>query len=300
MSKHGAIRRYSLIIEKIANRQYPSFSIIKDFLFDHGFELSDRTIQRDIEQIRFDFGIEIKYDKDIRGYYIDDEETFGVEGFIRFLEIANTAALLSDTLRDGKEALNYIDFESAGELKGLKFLKQLLHALKNSRLISFTYKRFDADKENTYLMQPYLLKEYQSRWYIIGLIDNYSDFRTFGIDRIFSLTVKEETFKRDPALSPKSLFRNTIGLTYAPDGYEEVILSFTAFQGNYIKTLPWHHTQQILIDNQQELRIKLNIVPNFEFKQKILMHGETVTVLQPQWLANDIQQSLQNTLKKYK
>jgi hypothetical protein len=30
------------------------------------------------------------------------------------------------------------------------------------------------------------------------------------------------------------------------------------------------------------------------------MHGETVTVIQPQWLANDIQQSLQNTLKKYK
>jgi len=300
MSKHGAIRRYSLIIEKIANKQYPSFSVIKDFLFDHGFEISDRTIQRDIEQIRFDFGLEIKYDKANRGYFIDEEETYGVEGFIRFLEIANTADLLSETLMDGKEALNYIDFESAGELKGLKFLKQLLHALKNNRIINFSYKRFDADKENTYQMQPYLLKEYQSRWYIIGMINNYNDFRTFGIDRIFSLAVKEDTFKRNPALTPKSLFRNTIGLTDAPDGYEEVILSFTAFQGNYIKTLPWHHTQQILTDNEQELRIKLNIVPNFEFKQKVLMHGENVTVIQPQWFANEIKQSLQNTLKKYK
>ncbi len=126
MSKHGSIRRYSLIIEKIDRNQYPDFSTIKDFLYEHGFEVSDRTIQRDIEQIRFDFGIEITYDPARKGYFINEQETYGVEGFIRFLEIANTADLLTETLMDGKEALNYIEFESAGELKGLKYLKQLL------------------------------------------------------------------------------------------------------------------------------------------------------------------------------
>ena len=300
MSKHGSIRRYSLIIEKIDRNQYPSFSTIRDFLFDHGFEVSDRTIQRDIEQIRFDFGIEITYDPARKGYFINEQETFGVEGFIRFLEIANTADLLTETLMDGKEALNYIEFESAGELKGLKYLKQLLFALKHSRTITYTHKRFYVDKESVYSMKPYLLKEYQSRWYIIGILDGMDAFRTFGLDRIFSLTVNEKTFKRNERLSPKELFRDTIGLTYSLKGSEEVVLSFTSFQGNYVKTLPWHHSQQIIVDNDQELRIRLNIVPNFEFMQKVLMHGDTVMVIQPDWLVNDIQQSLQNSLSKYK
>ena len=57
MSKHGTIRRYTLIIEKLRSNQYPSFEEIKRHLFSIGFEISDRTIQRDIEQIRYEFGI---------------------------------------------------------------------------------------------------------------------------------------------------------------------------------------------------------------------------------------------------
>ena len=62
MSKHGSIRRYTLTIEKIGRNQFPSFDVIKDYLFEPSFEVSARTIQRDIEQIRFEFGIELKYD----------------------------------------------------------------------------------------------------------------------------------------------------------------------------------------------------------------------------------------------
>ena len=60
MSKHGEVRRYSLIIEKIKCGHYPTFREIRDFLFSQGFQVGDRTIQRDIEQIRVEFGIEIK------------------------------------------------------------------------------------------------------------------------------------------------------------------------------------------------------------------------------------------------
>lgn len=40
MSKHGTIRRYTLEIEKICRGQFPSFNVIKDYLFEHGFEVS--------------------------------------------------------------------------------------------------------------------------------------------------------------------------------------------------------------------------------------------------------------------
>ena len=91
MSIHGTIRRYTLIIEKINRKQYPSFDTIKDYLFEHGFEVSARTIQRDIEQIRFDFGIEIQYDRYKNGYFIDVDSSINIESFLRFLEIVGTA-----------------------------------------------------------------------------------------------------------------------------------------------------------------------------------------------------------------
>lgn len=75
MSKLGAIRRYTLIIEKIGRGQFPSFEDLKDYLHQHGFEVSARTIQRAIEQIRVDFQIEIKYDRDKNGYCIDYENS---------------------------------------------------------------------------------------------------------------------------------------------------------------------------------------------------------------------------------
>lgn len=299
MSKHGSIKRYSLIIEKITKTSFPSFAAIRDFLFEHGFEVSDRTIQRDIEQIRFDFGIEITYNREMSGYFINEEETFNVEAFMRFLEIANTANLLIETLIESKEALNFIDFEASGQLKGIQYLEKLLFAVKHNRIVAFTYKKFDTDNEISIRLMPYLLKEYQSRWYVVGIIEGRDQFRTYGIDRIRSLEVDEITFQRNARQHPEKLFESTIGLTYSAGEEENVILSFTPYQGNYVKTLPWHPSQQIIIDNETELRIKLRVVPNYEFIQKILMHTQTVTVIQPRTLADHIRQILHDALKKY-
>ncbi|MCY7311266.1 MAG: hypothetical protein LH619_10850, partial [Chitinophagaceae bacterium] len=71
MSTQGTIKRYILIVEKIASARFPSFLVLKNYLSDHGFEISERTLQRNIEQIRYEFGIEIKYDRMQNGYFID-------------------------------------------------------------------------------------------------------------------------------------------------------------------------------------------------------------------------------------
>ncbi len=109
MSKHGTIRRYGLIIEMTSRNLYPTFRRIQELLFDQGFEISDRTIQRDIEQIRNEFGIEIAYDHQRGGYYIDRDKSLDIEKFLRFLEIVNTAELLTESLKESKHALEYID-----------------------------------------------------------------------------------------------------------------------------------------------------------------------------------------------
>ncbi len=206
MSTLGTIRRYALIIEKIGRDQYPSFEALKDNLLDHGFEVSDRTIQRDIEEIRFDFGIEITYDRHRNGYYIDKELSVNMDSFLRFLEIAHTAELLTDSLRESKESLNYIAFESQGTIRGNELLKPLLRAIRNRRKISFIHENFSTGKKTKYSVRPYLLKEYINRWYLVGTLIGSDEFRTFGIDRILDLQIRKETFRKQPKADSMSLF----------------------------------------------------------------------------------------------
>jgi predicted DNA-binding transcriptional regulator YafY len=299
MSKHGTIRRYTLEIEKIRRGQFPSFQEIKDYLFEHGFEIGDRTIQRDIEQIRFEFGIEIKYDRDKNGYYIDYENSLNIESFFRFLEIVNTAELLTESLLESKDSLKHISFDTGGGLKGIENLKPLLKAIKDNRKISFTHFNFHTEKSRKYTLKPYLLKEYQNRWYVVGIIGGFNEFRTFGIDRIENLEIKTETFKPDKKLNPIEMFNKTIGLVYSENTPQTIVLSFTPTQGKYVKTLPLHTSQRILIDDEQECRISLEVVPNYELTQQTLKHGETVKVVEPQWLKDEIKGILKRTLGNY-
>jgi predicted DNA-binding transcriptional regulator YafY len=298
MSKHGTIRRYTLEIEKIRRGHYPSFQEIKDCLFDQGFEVGDRTIQRDIEQIRYEFELDIKYDRNQKGYYIDYENSFNTEAFFRFLELVNAAELLTESLQESKDTLKHISFDTGGGLKGIENLGPLLQAVKEHRKISFEHYNFHTGKTKKFTLRPYLLKEYQNRWYVVGLFGNSRQFMNFGIDRIENLKVKAETFTPDNSLNPQEMFSHTIGLVTHPKP-EKIVLSFTPVQGKYIKTLPLHSSQKVLIDNDRECRVSLFVVPNYELTLEILKQGDTVKVLEPQWLANEIKETLKKTLEKY-
>ena len=298
MSSQGTIRRYTLIIEKIKSHKCPSFNELRDYLYDHGFEISSRTLQRDIEQIRIEFGIEIKYDRSGNGYSIDEELSINLDSFLRFLEIVSTADLLTQSLKEGKDALRFIAFESEGNLYGIENLKSILFAVKNRRKISFTHYNYWTGKHKQYLINPYLLKEYQNRWYVVGKIET-GQFRTFGIDRIENLEIKAEVFKSSKNEDPFRLFDNIVGLAYSDGKIEEVVLSFNPIQGKYIKSLPLHKSQQIIKDDKKALVINLKVIPNFELLQKILMLGDAVKVIKPKELVKEIKNSLKLTLSQY-
>ena len=299
MSQHGTIRRYSLIVEKARTRSYPSLKELGEYLFTHGFEHSERTLQRDIEQLRNEFGIEITYSYVRRGYFIDEANSVHTDSFLRFLSIVNTAHLFTESLQESKKILNYIDFENQGSLKGLEYLRPLLFAINNCRQVALLYKKFQSSSKKNYVLWPYMLKEYQSRWYVLGMTDQKDFLVTFGVDRICELKVMTETFRPRADIHPDKLFAHTIGVTHSISKVEQVILSFTPHQGHYIKTLPLHASQKVLIDNEQELRISLQIVINYECIQRILIQGDTVRVLSPQSLVEKIKTNLENTLKKY-
>lgn len=298
-SIHGTLRRYQLIIEKLSRNGYASLAEIKSYLYDRGFSIANRTLQRDIEKLRFEFDVNIIYNRSRNGYYIDAASQKGADKFLRFAQTAHTTQLIAATLHDGKNKLQYFSFESRGDLKGMEHLPALLSAIESNSKVQITHTRFGQDLSKTYTVLPYLLKEYQNRWYLVGVSEEAGDFRSFGIDRIESFTVLEETFSRDAWPDPEPFFDHTIGIVYSLNEIEEVELSFDPYQGNYIKTLPLHDSQVIVEDNDQELRIRVDIRPNFEFQQIILGYGNRVKVIKPGWLVQEIKKNLKANLKQY-
>lgn len=301
MSTQATIKRYTLIVEKVSSVRNPSIQEIKGYLEDHGLEISDRTLQRDIEQIRYEFGIDIVYDRLNKGYSINKEESINIDSFLKFLEIVGTANLLSDSLKEGKDTLNYLSFESQGNLKGVDNLKDLLFAIKNKRFISFVHHNFSSETSKAYRIRPGLLKEYRGRWYVVGYLNKSNDVRTFGVDRLENLKTETETFTQSKKQNLAALFEDVVGLNYSAHSVKErVTLSVTPIQARYLKALPLHPSQYILKENENETLICLNVIPNYELTQQLIMLGENVKVIEPKWLAEELVETLKEMLRRYK
>ena len=300
MTKASSLYRWYLIINKVKRENvFPSKDELKEYLELHDFRTSLRTIDRDLAEIRNEFGIEVRWDANRRGYYIDREESWNYEGMLRLLEVCVTGDLLMQTIGEGKEALRYVLFDSSGELKGIELMGPLLQAIKLHRYITFDYAKFRGGTTEGLTMEPYALKEYQGRWYVVGTIRESDKVYVFGLDRIEKLVVLVKPFIPSKKIDPAREFDEIIGVTRLDEDREEVILSFTPLQGNYIKTFPWHQSQEVLEDNEKELRIRIDVIPNFELTQRILMQGSSVEVIEPEWLREEIKENLQKAVQKY-
>ncbi len=282
----------------LRKRKYVSFDAFQQYLTNHDIEISERTLQRDFKDIRADYQIDIPYNITHKGYYINEDTSIPIDDFIHFMEIVSFSELMIENLSDVREANKYIQFESTESLKGVHQLKEILFAIRNKRTIQFKHENFWKGTFTVIKLKPLLIKEYQKRWYVVGAFEN-NELRTFGVDRITELEVTENVFKIKKEWNAAENFSRVIGIIYEGNR-EEIILSFDAFQGKYIKTLPLHHSQQIIIDNADELQISLDVIVNHELIQRILMYGPNVEVIAPLSLRKQIKQSLTDSLKMYK
>ncbi|AUC81786.1 YafY family protein [Lacinutrix sp. Bg11-31] len=299
MSVQGKIKRYSLIIEKIKKGKNTSFEAIKDFLFDNGFEHTKRTIQRDFDDLRNEFGVEILYDSVKNNYYIDYDNSPNFENFIRFMELVNTADLLKESFKSKSESLKHIVFDNSEGLQGIQYLELFLSAIKQHREISFTHYNFQKNTTTKRLLKPYLLKEYANRWYIVGEQEGVNEFRNFGIDRVSNVQLTENTFIPNRDVDINYLYHDVIGMVYSENTKQRVILSFTPEQGQYVKTLPFHHSQQTLLDTDVEFQISLDVIPNRSLVERILMYGKAVKIIEPITLIKKIVDIHRSALSQY-
>lgn len=299
MSKRESITRYNLIIKKL--RKHPAtFEEISDYLGTeselqgYDFVVSKRTFQRDREDVASLYNIEIQYDFSRKVYFIEsDDKPEMNERMLEAFDIFN-ALNISDRLSD------YIHFEKR-KPQGTENLYGLLHSITNHLQIRFVYTKFQDADSTQRTAEPYALKEFKNRWYLLAKDINGNVVKCFALDRISELEITRFSFEHPADFNLNEYYKYCFGIISPEEGDkpQEIILSFLPDQGKYIKSLPLHESQQIITDNEKELRLKLTLYLTFDFLMEILSYGSFVKVIEPKGLADEVKTSLKEALKKY-
>ena len=305
MSKRGYISRYLLILKKLKVNPYATYEALKAYMEsqfeymqmqdDHlqiGF--SKRTLQRDLKEIRNLFGIDIEYSKPYRGYFITQNENENMN-FQRMMEAFD----MFNSLNLAQDLTPFIHLENR-KPQGTEHLYGLLHAIKNKFKIKFTYHKFWDEEFSQRTVEPLALMEFKNRWYIIAKDCKDDTIKSFALDRLSNLEITNQTFLYPANYSIEQSYRYCFGIE-SPNGKEpqDIILSFDPFQGKDIKTLPLHHTQEVLVDNEEEMKIKLKLCLTHDFLMELLSFSDYMEVIEPKTLVDQIKQAHKKAYRQY-
>ena len=236
--------------------------------------------RREIEQI-FDINIECRR----RGgyhYYIenaDDMEQGGIRNWL-----LNTFAV-NNLINESHHLKRRILFEEIPS--GRRFLTPVIEAMRDGLEIEFSYQSYWHDGR-TYTVQPYCIKVFRQRWYVLGFCKERDALRLFSLDRIVGLKITDVKFKYPKDFDPVAYFADSFGIIMSGEKVETVRLKANDVQRLYLRGLPLHHSQQEVETGEWHSVFEYRMRPSFDLKQEILSMGASVEVLSPAWFRDEV------------
>jgi predicted DNA-binding transcriptional regulator YafY len=196
------------------------------------------------------------------------------------------------------ENYDFISPEKVPHIKGSEYLATIIQAIKEQQTLRVYYQPFYEDKPYFNEIHPYLLKEYKSRWYLIGLNDFKGQVRTYSLDRIRDIQISEVPYKK-PTFNARTYFMNSIGVI-SPEGEPPKIrIAVQKTQAQYMITQPWHESQNIEEESEDEVIFSFKVHPTYEFLSLLLSFGKDVKVLEPASLKKRIREELEEMIGFY-
>jgi len=293
MAKSDVMKRQMLIVEYL--RKHPTtFSEINSYLQkkeeENHFELtiSQRTFQRDCDEIDKLWGIDIKFNKR-ENYYeiVDDNDDY----FDRVMEAFDTVAVLQKAKTIG----GYLHLEKR-KSKGTEYFNGILHAIENQLAITFQLNSY-WQAASFRRCVPKAIKESQNRHYLIAYDLDKNDFRNYGLDRISNFTITSEKPKT-PEINVEEFYQHAFGIECYHDPVK-IILEFANDQKQYIQSLPLHTSQKIIKENNETFTIELFIHATNDFVMEIMRYGAICEIKEPAFLRNRIKDEIKQLQEKY-
>ena len=289
--------------------------------------VSKRTIQSDIQMMRSD---KLGYNAPIivyeKKYYKYGEENYSItnipitdidmsilaetvevlkqfKDFSLFSELGGVIQKLEDKVvsqKSNQGAIIHLDKNE--NLKGLSYLDSLYQSILKKQCLTIKYQSFKARTPSSFTFHPFLLKEFNNRWFVIGKKSNLEPILTLALDRIVSVDIDPDTLYFPKPFNGDDYYKNTIGVTVLNNRHlKEVILKLDPSNAPYVLTKPFHHSQQVLEQYPDgSVIIKIEVHLNFELERLILGFGNSIEVIAPKQLRKKIKNKLTAAVNLYK
>lgn len=329
-----ALSRYRIIDEALRNRQktFPNKKeLILLFREKLGIEVANRTLEEDLQNMRnnTDLGYlaPIAYHPTHKGYYYTDPDytlnglrisaddleklKLGVNILSEFQglpylselrqPIEQLERMMQFGMRTGKWLNNRIvQMEVPALWPDKQLFATLLDAITQQQQLEISYQRFGVETPYNVIVNPFLLKEYRNRWYLVARNVQVNEIRIYGLDRMPSARMLPSYY--DERFDSEAFFQYALGITVFQDEEPEAVeLLFDPEDAPYVLSNPLHHSQRIVRNDQAGLLIRLHIFPSsYELRMLIRSYGHGVQVLKPKRLAREIQEDARKTLSLYK
>jgi predicted DNA-binding transcriptional regulator YafY len=301
---------------------------VNDALYDlYGTEVSIRQIRDDIKYMRD----RVTYDAPIKAYQYDgkkcyyryEDRDFSI--FNNALSVEEVSKLRSTIemlarFRDGSKNAwleevisnleyrfgvkgsgeNVVSFEQNEQLRGLEFLGELIDSAIHHQPLRILYRSYYGIEHNT-IVHPYHIKQFNNRWFLLGLeeTDNGNRLTNKALDRIVKFSRANVSFIPNTEVDFREYFKDIVGVTVPKEHpvAEKVVLKFDAARFPYIVSKPIHPSQEVI--SEEDCTLQISVRPNKELESRIFSYGPQVEVLEPEWLRQQIEEKIEETLKKY-
>lgn len=218
------------------------------------------------------------------------------KGMPQFGWMQEVMTRFEDTFKLKTNTDNTVSFEENQDLKGLNHFSDLFNAIVYKHVLSIDYHPAFGDVK-TYKIHPYHLKQYNNRWFLLGLLDGNDFIMTLAIDRIESFSVIDGGYI-ETDIDFNEYFDDVIGVTvHEGRDVEKIVLKFDIKRLPYIRSKPLHHTQKI--KDKDEGIVEIKVIPNKELISLIMSFGEQVEVISPESLRGEIIDKIKELNKKY-
>jgi len=322
----NALIRYKTIDKCLQNnyRQWTLEDLINacsDALYEYegrAINVSKRTVQLDIQLMRSDkLGYNapiVVYGKKFYKYEDDDfsitdipltendmnvlSETVEMlkqfKDFSLFSELGGIIQRLEDKVYTEKtHQSSIIHLDKNENLKGLYWLDELYQAIQKRVVLKLEYKSFKAKESNIIFFHPRLLKEFNNRWFLIGMRRKREGIVNLALDRIISIDYDFTIPYKDFEFNADEFYKDVIGVTVNRERPSVVKLWVHKLHAPYVITKPLHHSQRtVMVNDDESIIITFVVKLNFELERTILGFGEAMEVLKPDRLRKRIEKRL--------
>ena len=222
------------------------------------------------------------------------------EGMPQFGWLEEMRVRLENTFGLKENLEVFVGFEQNPFLKGLEHFSGIFAAIQNKTPLLLNYQGYKQPKPIEVILHPWYLKQYNTRWFLLGFNEEFNDITNLALDRILSYEKLEIDYKSNENINFDEYFEDVIGVTIKNDSpTEKIILKINRDVWPYIESKPLHGSQKLKSRTNENVLIELNVQRNHELVSKLFSYLDAIEVLEPEVLRTQFKSISERLFKKY-